>query len=469
MDKNTLSELHDHLTQTFADCGDFLERKINIESTEVLICFFKGLTERDYISEKLIKPMLLNIAALKEFNGNFEAILHSVTLKYPPDSFVVIEGLLRGEVFIAIEKGNGLHTVLVNSEFTVGRSIAEPTSDVTVKGPKAGFVEDAETNMIELRRYIRNPNLKSFSLNVGTVTGTKLILAYIEGRADPNIVEEIKTKINNAYATGIVDSGNIEMLIDSRRYPIFPVMGSSEKVDKVASKLVSGRVAVIVDGSPFVLTAPYVFAESIQSAEDYLRSPYYATFIRFLRFFSLVFALYLPALLVTVVTSYNELLPDTMISAIEEMRAEISYSLFWEVCVVLIIFEILREVGVRMPRTIGDAIGFVGALLLGDAAIQAGITSPVVIIVVAMAAISSFIVPVYMYTTVILRFVFLFLGYKLGFFGITFGTLAVLLLLCRTNSFGTSYLSPLAPFDKKGMEDFLFAIPRKTLGRKENL
>jgi len=238
-------------------------------------------------------------------------------------------------------------------------------------------------------------------------------------------------------------------------------------VDKVASKLLSGRVALIVDGSPFVLTAPYVFAESIQSAEDYLRSPYYATFIRCLRFLALMIAVYLPALLVTVITSHNELLPEMIIKTIEEMRAKMPFSMFWEVFVVLIIFEMLREVGVRMPRAAGDAIGIVGSLILGSAAIQAGIASPIVIITVAMAAVCAFIVPVYMYSTVFLRFIFLFLGFKLGFYGLILGTLLILFIMSKTNSFGSSYMSPLAPFDKVGMQDFFITIPRKTLGRKE--
>ncbi|PKM63434.1 MAG: hypothetical protein CVU97_00405 [Firmicutes bacterium HGW-Firmicutes-21] len=471
MDKNTLEELYNHLAQVFANCDDFLERRIRIEGTEVLFCFFKGITQRDYISEKLIKPMLENISSLGGFEGNFDALLQSATIKHPPDSNVICEGLLRGEVLVAVEKAaeNKLHIVLANAQFTVGRSIAEPTSDITVKGPKAGFVEDAETNLTEIRRYIRNSALKFVPINVGAITGTRTTIAYVEGRADIKVVDDIKSRIENAYATGIVDSGNIEMLIDTRKFPVFPIMGSSEKVDKVASKLLSGRVAIIVDGSPFVLTAPYVFAESIQSAEDYLRSPYYATFIRFLRFFALVFALYLPALLVTILTSHNQLLPETMLKTVEEMRADMPFSVFWEVLIILIIFEMLREVGVRMPRTVGDAIGIVGALILGNATIEAGFASPLVIIVVALAAVSSFIVPVYMFSTVLLRVIFLFLGYKLGFYGITFGTLALLFLLCRTDSFGSSYLTPLAPFDKQGMQDFFVAIPRKTLGRKEQL
>ncbi|MDD4163735.1 MAG: spore germination protein [Eubacteriales bacterium] len=469
MDKNSIQELCGYITQVFSKCDDFLERRINSENSSVYICYFKGITQRDYISEKIIKPMLENLTALDNFNGNFETLLQCATLKYPPDSSSVSESLLRGEVLIAIEKPGEkkLYTVLANAQFTIGRSINEPTSDVTIKGPKAGFVEDAETNVTELRRYIRSTSFKFISLNLGDVSGTKILLGYIEGRADQKVVDELKNKIESASATGIVDSGNIEMITDTRKVPIFPIMGSSEKVDKVASKLLSGRVAVIVDGSPFVLTAPYVFAESIQSSEDYLRSPYYATFIRTLRFLALITALYLPALLITIITSHNELLPEVMVKTIEEMRADMPFSLFWEVVIVLLIFEMLREVGVRMPRAAGDAIGIVGSLILGDAAVQAGIASPVVIIAVAMAAVCAFIVPTYMYSTVILRFVFSFIANTLGFYGLILATLMVLYIMSTTNSYGSSYMSPIAPFDKAGMEDFIYAEPRKTLGRKE--
>ncbi|HAN21506.1 MAG: hypothetical protein A2Y15_00735 [Clostridiales bacterium GWF2_36_10] len=471
MDKKTLDEIYGYLTGVFSDCDDFMQRRIKSQGTEVFICFFKGITQRDYISEKIIKPMLEDIKALHDFSGNFETILQSVTLKFPQDSEAICEALLRGEVLIVIEKvsENKMYTVLANAQFTVGRSITEPTSDVTVKGPKAGFIEDSETNMAILRKYIKNPGLKYKSINIGSETGTKITLAYIDGRADSKVLEDIKNRIENSSATTIVDSGNIEMLIDTRKYPIFPIMGSSEKVDKVASKLISGRVGILVDGSPFILTAPYVFAESLQSSEDYYRSPYYATFIRFLRFFALLAALYLPALLVTVITSHNELIPEKMYKTIEEMRADMPFSLFWEVIIVLMIFEMLREVGIRMPRSVGDAIGIVGSLILGDAAVQAGIASPVVIIAVAMSAVCAFIVPVYMYTTVLIRIFFLVLAYKLGFYGIILGSLALLFLLCKTESFGAPYMSPIAPFDKVGMQDFLLALPKKTLGRKEKL
>lgn len=471
MEKNTLTELENRITQVFSDCDDFLTRKINTPDTSILFCFFKGITQRDYISEKLIKPMLENPSLLSDFNGNFETLFHSITVTYTSDIDEIIKFVLRGNVLVAIEKPgeNKLYTSVINAQFTIGRSVNEPTSDITIKGPKAGFVEDAETNMTMLRKCIRNPKLKYESFDVGSESGTKTVLAYIEGRAEPKVIDDIKNKIKSSYATAIVDSGNLDMLIDTRKFPFFPIMGSSEKVDKVASKLLSGRVAVIVDGSPFVLTAPYVFAESIQSAEDYYRSPVYATFVRILRFTALILALYLPGLLVTIITSHNQLLPETMLNAINEMRADMPFSLFWEVFIVLVIFEMLREVGVRMPKTVGDAIGIVGSLILGDAAVQAGIASPIVIIAVAMSAVSAFIVPVYMYSTVILRLVFLFLGFKLGFYGIILGSLIVLFILCRTDSFGSSYMTPLSPFDKDGQEDFLISIPKKTVGRKEQL
>lgn len=469
MDVATLSELENRITQTFANCDDFLERKINSGNISILFCFFKGITQRDYISEKLIKPFLVHADMLNSFNGNFETILQSVTVKYPPDVNKMIEGILRGEVLIAVEKEGRLSTVLANCQMSVGRSIDEPTSDITVKGPKAGFIEDAETNMAQLRRYIKNASLKFESVYIGNLTGTKVIISYMEGRAEPKVIDSVKTKLKNAEATAIVDSGNISMLIDKRKFPFFPIMGSSEKVDKVASKILAGRVAIIVDGSPFVLTAPYVFAESIQSSEDYYRSTFYATFIRCLRFTALMIALYLPGLLVTLVTSHNELIPESMYKSIEKMRAELPYSMFWEIIFVLVIFEMLREVGVRMPRSVGDAIGIVGSLILGDAAISAGLASPIVIVAIALAAVCAFIVPVYMYSTVILRILFLFLGFKLGFYGIILGTLMLLFLLCRTDSFGSSYMTPLAPFDKTGLEDFLLAAPKKTLGRKEKL
>ena len=228
-------------------------------------------------------------------------------------------------------------------------------------------------------------------------------------------------------------------------------------------------MAVFVDGSPFVLTAPYVFAESLQSAEDYLKSPVYATVMRLLRVLALLLSLYFPAMYIAVLKYGPELLPDAVTAILRESREGMPLEPFFEIVIMLVVFELLREVGIRMPRTVGDAVGIVGSLIVGDAATEAGLASTVVVVVVAITAVCTFIVPMYMNAQLLFRFVFLFAAYFFSFFGVIAATLLLLSYLAKKESFGVPYLSPLAPVVPAGMLDFLLAVPKRSMRRRDRL
>lgn len=452
----------------FADCADFNFQQIRAGKYHFTMANFKGLTDRMAVGDMILRPML---ACLRQnaFDGNFGEVVRSGTVTEPVDMEMVSTFLLRGEVFLAVEREGMVYYCLANVHMGVSRSVGEPETDVTVRGPRLGFLEDSEKNMTMLRQFLRTGDLKFVSLIIGNTSHTRITLAYLESRADRKLIDDLSRQIASLHAEAITDSGYLEMLLQKRRSPLFPLMGSTEKVDKAASKLLAGRVGILVDGSPFVLTAPYVFAESIQSAEDYLRTPYYATAVRILRLLSLLVSLFLPALFVSFGEFHPELLPDVIWEDMQESRAELPFTLFWECFVALLIFELVREVGVRMPRTVGDAVGIVASIILGDAAVEAKLASPLVIMAVALSAVCAFIVPTYMYSTVLLRFSFLLAAGLFGLYGIFLGIVLLLALTARLESFGVPYLSPLSPLHPKGLEDFLLAIPKKTLGRREQL
>ena len=453
------------VSDAFSDCEDFVCRESGRVGERFAMMFVKGITSRDYISERLLRP--LQLADMRRFDGDFLSLLESPVLSTPADAASASDSVAKGEVLIIAESENGFFVTLANAQYTHGRSVDEPDSDVTVRGPKVGFVEDAETNMALIRKYIRTPMLKFTRFTVGSVSETKVIVAYVSGRADDALVNDIKERIARLKASVITDSANISMLLDGNKSPFLPTCGSTEKVDKCASKLMSGRVAIIVDGSPFVLTVPFVFAESLQSADDYLHTPYYATFIRVLRLLAFVSAIFAPAILCAAVSYNYSDMPKELYGIIADSRKDIPLSFFWEIVAILFLFEILREVGVRMPRTVGEAVGIVGSIILGNTAVEAGIVSSVGVITVAFSAVCAFITPAYMYVIVIARIITLFLAELLGIYGIGLAATVLLLLLCGKNSFGMPYLFPLSPFDKKGMQDFVFAYPKRTLGRKE--
>lgn len=455
------------LKQKLNDCEDLIAHECGSEGARYALIYIKGITARDFVSERLLRPLLR--CDISSFDGNFVTLLEATALRAPQNPNEAAESAVKGDVVIIAESKNGFFATLANAQYTHGRSIQEPSSDVTVRGAKSGFVEDAETNMALIRKYIRTPDLKFLRFTVGSVSQTKVIMAFVSGRAEGRLVEELKQRLSQIEASVITDSANIAMLLSGSHDYIFQSCGSTEKVDKAASKLMSGRIAVIVDGSPFVLTLPFIFAESIQASDDYLHTPYYATFIRLLRIVAFAAAIFAPAVLCAAVSySYSEI-PSELLGIISDSRKDIPLSFFWEIVAVLFLFEILREVGVRMPRTVGDAVGIVGSIILGNTAVEAGIVSSVGVITVAFSAVCAFITPSYMYVIVLARLGALLLAELFGIYGIGIAVALLLLSLCGKVSFGAPYMTPLSPFTKSGMQDFIFAWPKKTLGRIEKL
>ncbi len=453
--------------ELFSDCDDIICREGGNEHARYAVIFCRGLNERNYIAETVLRPLTRN--DLSEFNGSFSSILecHYLTEADTPEKSA--SSIAKGDFLIILENKNGFFKTLSNAQYSPSRGITEPGSDVTLRGPKAGFVENAEINIALLRRIIRTPDLKFRFFTLGDISQTNVILTYVEGRASKRFVEELSNRLKKLKASVITDSTNIAMLLGGRGLTIFPSYGSTEKVDKAASKLMSGRVGIIVDGSPFVITLPFLFIEGLQASDDYLHTPFYSTFIRLLRFFGFFAAIFAPSILCAVIANDSSVMPQEFYGIIDKSRQDIPVTFFWEIIAVLLIFEILREVGVRMPRTVGDAVGIVGSIILGNTAVEAGIVSSVGVITVAFSAVCAFITPAYMYVIVLSRIVSLILTELFGFWGLGISIAGLIYLLIRKKSFGVSYLTPLIPFNKNGSQDSILAIPKKTLGRRERL
>jgi len=455
------------IKSSFSDCEDFTIRQSGTNGARFAVVFIRGITDRTHISEGILRPLLK--ADLSGFNGDFSCMLECPSMSAAEDAGNVSSSIAKGEVLVLVESGESFYKTMANAQFTTGRSIEEPSSDVTIRGPKAGFVEDAEKNTAMLRKYIRTPALKLRRFTVGSVSETKVILAYISGRTSEKLVEDIAQRISGLQASVVTDSANLAMLLGGRKANLIPNCGSSEKVDKVASKLMAGRIGIIVDGSPFVLTIPYLFIEGLQSSDDYLHTPIYASFIRILRAIAFIAAIFAPAILCVVVNYNASIIPAEFYGIISEARQDIPLSFFWEIVSILILFETLREVGVRMPRTVGDAVGIVGSILLGNTAVETGIVSSVGVLTVAFSAVCAFITPAYMYVIVLARIAVLTLSEIFGLWGLIGSAVGLFLLLCFKKSFGVYYMVPLIPFNKKGMQDYILCWPKKTLGRREEL
>lgn len=467
LDIKNIDEFENQLNSKFAGCEDFIARRLVFQNAKGLVCCVKEMADKNYIAERIIKPMFLK-GDYSGFDGNFDGLLQTTSVKSGDGIDEICFLLCTGSALVALDNGK-LYYAVCPADAYFGRSADKADTDITVRGPQTGFVEDIDKNICFLRKIVRSPSLKIENFKKGNITNTRIALAYIEGRAEQALIDAARNKLGNISASVIVDSGNIETLIQDKRYGFFPSFGATEKVDKAASLLAAGRVVIICDGSPFILTAPFVFMESLQSAEDYLRSPYYATFSRLLRLASLLVALFLPALFYILAEDRPDYLPVQLKNIITEQRADIPFTLFVELTLMLLVFEMLREVGVRMPRPVGNAVGLVGSIIIGDAATEAGVASTSVILIISISAVANFIVPAYMNTTSILRLVFLTSSWIAELPGLIFAAGVTLCALCAKENLNVPYMAPITPCKISGMLDFLVAIPQKTLGRKEKM
>jgi spore germination protein KA len=382
----------------------------------------------------------------------------------------VLDGLLSGELVFLIDGKNEF--LAIDAYSPEGRAVEEPTSQSIIRGPKEGFTEKLGINVALIRKRIRDKALKSENLTVGNRTKTKVTLMYINDLAKQEIIDEIRRRLNAMEIDGILESGYIEEMIKDNRYSIFPTFLSSEKPDTVTACLLEGKVAILVDGTPFALTAPALFAEFFQVSEDYYHQFHISTFVRLFRYIAFVLSIFVPSFYIALASFHQEMIPTPLLISMLAEREGVPFPTVVEVFVMEIIFEILREAGIRMPRVIGPAISIVGALVLGQAAVEAGLISAMIVIIVSVTAISSFAIPNYSMGNAarILRFILMLITSVFGLFGIFMCTIVLLLELCRLKSVGVPYMSPFAPKAKNALKDTILRFPLwKNMARPEGI
>lgn len=364
-------------------------------------------------------------------------------------------GLSSGEAALLAEGSS--RALLLDARGWERRAVDEPDAETTIRGSREGFVESIRVNTSLVRRRIKSPNLWVERIVVGSLTRTNVEIVYVKGLAGEELLSEIRDRIGRIRIDGVLESGYIEELITDTPYTIFPTVLRTERPDRVAGSLLEGHVAIFTDGTPFALIIPGTLLGFIQAPDDYNEIFPVGTLIRALRILALVMAIFLPGIYVAAVTFHQELLPPPLLLRIAATREGVPFPVAAEMFFMEALFEILREAGIRLPRAIGPAISIVGALVLGQAAIQAGMVSPAVVIVVALTAIASFTTPAFSLaiSARLVRFTFILLGAVFGFFGLQFGALLMLIHLCALRSFGVPYLAPYAPFIAGDMKDSL--------------
>jgi len=456
------SELNDNigfLEQMFSESSDFVIRRFQLKnSVNAAAIFVDGLISTNEVNEALKTLMVLEDGS-DRIEVIEEVLLPVSQITRVQDYKGLLQGVLSGDTGILVEGNQEALTLGIRGADT--RSVNEPEGEAVVRGPREGFIENIRTNTSMLRRKLKTPRLKMKSLIVGRKSNTNIVVAFLDGVANPQLVDEVTQRISQIEIDAVLESGYIESLIQDSEYSPFPQVMYSERPDTVAAALLEGRVAIFVDGTPMVLLVPTTFWMMLQASEDYYERFQMATFLRLLRYLFLAISLVTPALYVAVTTYHQQMIPTTLLLSIAAAREAIPFPAIVEVLIMEVAFEALREAGIRLPKTVGQAVSILGALVVGQAAVQAGIVSAPMVIVVSITGIASFTVPHFNAAIAIrlIRFPLMFAAAFLGIYGILVGLLIIVGHMASLRSFGVPYLSPLAPMSVGDLKDTLIRAP----------
>ncbi|GLV13218.1 putative membrane protein YfkQ [Alicyclobacillus hesperidum] len=462
--------LHDNLTmmlKVFSDCSDLQVRHLCVgHKRDACMLYLSGLVNPADLSEEALRPLIYDFQASDEHVIDWlspdkirdEGVLLARVGR--ADTFrKAIDGIVDGRAALFVDGVS--QAVLLSTSGPERRSISEPETESVVRGPREGFTEDLSVNIALLRHKIRTPQLKAHSFTLGTYTKTAVLLVYIEDLADPKVIAEAKRRISSIEIDGVLESGYIEELIEDQPMSPFPQFQYSERPDTIAAQLLEGRFAIFTEGTPFVLIAPVTWWQFVQASEDYYERFFLVYLVRVLRYISLFLALFLPAMYIAVTTYHQDMLPTSLVMSVAAARESIPFPAIIEALIMELTFEALREAGIRLPKAVGQAVSILGALVIGQAAVEAGIVSAPMVIIVAITGIASFTLPRYNAAIAIrlLRFPMMLLAAVLGMFGIVIGVMWISIHLCKLRSFGVPYLSGLAPYKRKEVKDLFFRPP----------
>ncbi len=417
--------------------------------TAVTAIYAESLSDKTMLGKQVVEPL--------QEKGCFETIdevIKSVTLPETEKMSTFcdcIDKIISGDAVIIID---GLDKAIsVSTKKPAARAVSEPPTASILKGPREGFVENSQTNMSLIRQRLKTPDLKYEKLTVGKQSKTTVGLVYISSIANEELIKTLRDKISKINVDGIVDSSYIIKCISNRKTSMFKQVGSTEKPDIFSAKLLEGRVGIIVDGSPIALTAPFIFLEDFQSSEDYYINTYRANFARILRISAVIISILLPAFFVAAQLFHLQFIPLAFLLTIVGSIKGIPLSPSVEMFVTLLIFEILNEASIRMPRYVGIAMSVVGALVLGETAVNAGMVSTPTIMIIALSGICFYVTPDLNETLSVIRLMFLTIAGFMGGYGIILLSAGLITYLSDFTSFGTPYLSPYAPMNFEDMQD----------------
>ena len=440
------------------------------DGSSCAVLYADGMINKQLLGELVIHPLeRLNLPPVgqKERKDVLLSALYFPEIKESKEEKDAAMQILDGNALLLVD-GLGVGLV-VGSKLLPVRAVTEPPTDVAVKGPREGFIEDIKTNMALIRKRLKTPDLRLETTRVGKRSGTAVCLCYLEGIVTPGVKEEVEKLLKETEIDCVPDSSYITELIAPRKHSLFRSVGTTERPDVLACKLAEGRLGILVDGSPIALTLPFAAVEDFQTAEDYYTSQFLASLNRTLRIISAFIALLLPAFYLSSQLFKLQLLPLGLTLTIVEGTGRLPFSPSMETFAVLFVFEVLKEASIRMPKYVGMSLSVVGALVLGEAAVSAGFLSTPTIIVVACSGICLYAVPNFVETGSMLRWIFLLIGGSVGPFGMTLLAAFTLYYLISSDRFGMPPLAPFSPLTPADLKDGVIKYDAYSLKKRPRI
>jgi spore germination protein KA len=482
-DKDLNSPLSGEMVkEILSKSSDVVFREFIIQGNEPIPCMVvavDGMVNKDLLDHFVLKPLMVDLVGHPELAHLTKAnVLEKVMNNFIPGLEIrkiskmgeAIDGILSGDS--AIFFGDSKEALIVGAKGWVNSGINEPAAESVIKGPHEGFTETLRINTSLLRRKIKHPSLRLISLKLGDLTKTDLVVAYIDKIASPDIVSEVLRRLGKIEMDAVLGNGYIEEMLEDFPYSPFPQIAYTERPDTLAGKLLEGKIGIILDGTPIVLVVPAVLTQFLNVNEDYYQRAMTAILFRFVRYVGAFVAVTAPSAYIAVTTFHQEIIPTDLLMSISAGRQGVPFPALLEALIMTIVLEILQEAGLRLPKPIGQTIGIVGALIIGDAAVKASLVSPLMVIVIGLTAVSSYAIPYYDLSLAVrlTRFPLMILAGSLGFFGVSVGLYAGLIHLLSLRSFGVPYTSPIAPLRVRAMlQDTFVRAPWWAMKRRPQL
>ncbi|MCH3965932.1 MAG: spore germination protein [Clostridium sp.] len=455
-----MNDYLNYICDKLKNSSDFKKRTINSICGNIYLLFIDNLCNSKFISEYLIAPLMR--MDKKTINSNIikEKVLYGNSIGDVKSKDDAIIHILSGDVVIIFD--NMENALFCEAKGFSKRGIEIPITEAVLKGPKEGFNESIMDNISLIRRRIKNPELKVKFFNIGKDSNTITALIYMENKAPESLISRLEATIKNMDVNFVLDSNYIEEQLKSKKTP-FDTVDYSEKADVTSSKILQGRAAILVDGTPFCITAPYFFIENFQVPDDYYLNKIYANIIRIIRFIAFGISILLPGLYVALTTYHFSLIPIEFTFRLAVSRAYVPFPTILEVFIMLFFFQLLREAGIRLPQPIGQSMSIVGALILGQSAVSAGLTSQSTVIIIALASICSFLVPKLYGGMLVWCVIILFSSSLIGIMGFFMGLFMLISHLASLDSCGYPFLLPLGTGKQLKYNDILYRNDLNTI------